>query len=472
MLGRIAFACSLVACGTTPNTPDSSAPVDGGDATTTDASEDANPDSATSDATSDADASAAQNPALWSKGFASTNFRGLHSDTLFLVDYSAGADIGTGALTGSGCIGVVVSDTSGAVVPKTPVLKQPGCSCWDGAHDNTSGSVAVAICASGTQLGCSYAANTGVPGNCFSSIQTVTPGSRTHNAGVGVSAGTNAVVTLDSVSGTFAPISPKQLGAIALANQQNWGHTIGNTNTAAIDTITVQSLSSVWLYGRQDGTSYDYSLTGTSTPSTGSGFFWAKYDFLTFSLQSVKQFGGTPLKAASDTTSDADEGISASVNQAKGCVTFAYTGTVDLGTGSKTATSASHSIILSNFLNGTATFVASYDKGPVAQGKTSTPHCAVNAAGDMYLVDTIWDWIDIAGTKVMAIHPNGDVLVAKISANGTLTTAGVYGGSGSVKGSGVLVTTSALIVGGQSTGGIDFGNGSLPAGAFIAGFPP
>jgi hypothetical protein len=452
--------------------PDSGTPTDAGDASVLDAPQDVSVDTGANDATADADATAPQTPALWSKGFSSTTFRGLRSDTLLLVDYSAGADVGTGALTGSGCIGVVVSGANGAVVPQTPVMKQPGCSCWDGAHDSTTGSVVDAICSSGPQIGCLRAANTGVPAACFQSqTESVTTSTRTHSAGVG----TNAVITIDSTSGTnFPNVDPKQLGAISLNDIFTWYGTVLNTNSAAIDTVIEPLTTTVWIYGRQDGTSYDYSMTGASTPTNGGGFFWAKYDSKTFSVQSIKQFGGTPLKAASDKTSDTDEGIAASIANGvgKGCATFAYTGTTDLGTGPKTATSASHSIILSNLFNGTATFVASYDKGPSAQGKTSTPHCAVNTAGDIYLVDTIWDWIDIAGTKVMAIHANGDVLVAKISANGTLAASGVYGGGGAVKGSGVLVTASVVIVGGQSANGIDFGNGSLSAGAFIAGFAP
>ena len=88
------------------------------------------------------------------------------------------------------------------------------------------------------------------------------------------------------------------------------------------------------------------------------------------------------------------------------------------------------------------------------------------------MVDTIWDWIDIGGTKVYSNHAAGDVIVAKISTAGALLKAAVYGGPGPVRGSGIVATANAIIVGGQSNGGIDFGQGLLASGAFIAGFSP
>ena len=107
----------LLACGGGQDVVDASSPDAGGEAAAADAGRDVGADSnQASDAPFDANDGAVQSPALWSKGFANTTFRGLHRDTLLLVDYTAGADIGTGPLSGSGCVGVVIGDGDGFLV--------------------------------------------------------------------------------------------------------------------------------------------------------------------------------------------------------------------------------------------------------------------------------------------------------------------------------------------------------------------
>ncbi len=450
-LSAVAIAAGCAGDGVTTQPVDASAVDDRN--VQVDASADGPTDAFVADA---ADANIPIEPALWSHGYPNTTFR--HFTKMWLaVDYTAGAKLGQNTLTGTGCYALSLN-SSGIANPLSFNVTKASCGGAHSADNSYDYWVATIQAAGGYSTGDVHSAKNLTP----SQPQTVMGALRVH-------AGPDGAMGLDSITDILST-SSNQLtknGMGMIVPNDGFRATKPNTIPAVIDDIAGASGSSLIVAGRQDGSMYDYRFISSGpSPVSGGGFFVARYGAI-MALQSVFLIGGTPLKPASDLTSGPDEGITLD----NGCVAFAYTGTVDLGAGPLAAPSTGHAIVIGDILTNPSKPVAfSYAKGPASAGKTSTPHCFVTNTS-FYFVDTIWDWISINGDVVKAVHANGDVIVASVDLTGKLVHARLYGGPGAVRGSGIVADGTGLVIAGQSDQGIDFGNGVLPGGAFVAKLP-
>lgn len=244
------------------------------------------------------------------------------------------------------------------------------------------------------------------------------------------------------------------------------------TNTAsgyiAIDSGTAGSTTAS-VSGRQLGPTFDYQPAGaTATNTSGAGYFVAFYASTYPSKVKVIPLGGTPLVGA-------DSGASSrSISRFEsGLFVAPFKGTMDFGKGPLVAPSTGHAIAIGRGYDTGFTEAYAYSKGPASEGKASSPMVNLVAKDEIILVDLIWDWIDIGGTKIDAIHPKGDLLFARINLlTGKLSSHALYGGPGAIDRFGVAPCAGPspieLCVAGQTEAGLDFGQGPLAAGMFLA----
>lgn len=460
--------CLLSACGDSSPT----SPVDAGTETST---SDANSNDGSTDAPVIPDAtfdSGVKVPAAWSKAFPKVDFVDVSSRRVgggvHLLANMTGGDLGDGPRSNAMAVGGF--DPSGTFDATDSRY-----------YDNEIGLGAadVTIVSKGPGPLVTYLVRKFNPASSASTSFDLTPAKRITPL-TSTSVTPSLEIAADSLaSGSdpkFGDTSGHTLTTLDFCLYPTVGQgtvTLGCTTNTASGYIAIDSgaagQTTASVSGRQLGPKFDYQPAGAAATNTlGAGYFVAFYASTYPSKVKVIPLGGTPLVAA-----DSGQSNRAISRFDSGLFVAPFKGTMDFGKGPLVAPSTGHAIAMARGYDTGFTEAYAYSKGPASEGKLSSPMVSIVAKDEVILVDLIWDWVDIGGTKVDAIHPKGDLVVARINLlTGKLTSYALYGGPGVIDRFGVAPCAGPspieLCVAGQSEAGLDFGQGPLAAGMFLA----
>jgi hypothetical protein len=229
------------------------------------------------------------------------------------------------------------------------------------------------------------------------------------------------------------------------ANPIGWGIAITGSGGEEVSDVDADSAGNLYLTG------------GFSAPASFGGFFespMGTMDVLVAKVSPIgvvewfKRFGGTGIDDGALVVAD-DQGV---------VVTGTFAGSVDFGSGIRTAVGNKEMFVMRLNPQGQLMWVAT-------GGGASTDEVtglAIDASGNVYTAGRFYGTGNFGGAPLTPLG-TADVWVAKYTSNGTHTWSVRMGGTASEDVGGLALVDTDIVVAGRFSGQMDLGGGTLTA---------